>query len=631
VTATLLRPGTAQVPQAPATPRSAVPAWIVLVAAVATGTLVVGLSYRTAAEGAAPNVYYGLFWVGMVLAMVPIAIRTVRHHLPTSERWLLLALLGFVTWLPKFLRNPSAPSYHDEYAHWRQLLDVLADGRLFHPNNQIPIIQFFPGTSALSAGIARITGLSPWTSGVVLLGATHLLVLAGVFVLARVHLGNARAGGIAALVYALNPSEIYFDTQYAYEGVALAFLVWVVVFASLAARSAGGRRTALVAAALVSAAGMVVTHHLSTGFLLLLLLLIAVVTSVRRGSRAGTWWVVFGGVALLATAWVAFVARPTLVYLEPYFGGSVTQLSQIRQGTGTGRVLLQPSVQPIWERVLTAAAPAVVAGVVVTGAWLLLPRRGLHHRRRIRLLPFLNLRADTMALMAFGLVYFPSVLFLLAPSGAEGARRSWAFTYLGLALVVAFACERIQLRHKRNQVIAALLSTVVLIGNVGAGLNDPYRFPGPFRWGTDTRSASAEARAVALRLAADEGRVRVVADRYTGMQLSGYGGLWNAAASDGFPAWALVQTDQDPSPELAAMLTTSHYEYLVVDTRMSDEPSYAFDNYGRSDPLLGEPTPAANLARLDHVPWAEKIMSTEHLRVYRLDLARIGTPLEGTS
>jgi hypothetical protein len=629
VTATLLRPGTAVVPPAPATRRSAATAWTLLVGAVAVGTLVVGLSYRAAAQGAAPNVYYGLFWVGTVTAMLPVAVRTVRHHLPAGERWLLLLLLGFVTWLPKFLRNPSAPSYHDEYAHWRQLLDVLADGRLFHPNNQIPIIQYFPGTSALTAGIARITGLGPWTSGLVLLGVTHLLVLAGVFVLAQVHLGTARAGGIAALVYALNPSEVYFDTQYAYEGVALAFLVWAVVFASLAARSAGPRRTALVASALVAAAGMIVTHHLSTVFLLLLLLLVAVVTSVRRGSQAGTWWVVLGGVALLAAGWIALVARPTLVYLEPYLGGSITQLGRIRQGSGTGRVLLQPSVQPLWERVLTAAAPVVIAGVVLLGAWLLLPRRGVHHRRRIRLLPLVDLRSDTLALMAYGLVYFPSVLFLLAPSGAEGARRSWGFTYLGLAVVVAYACQRIQLRHTRNQVIAALLFAVVLIGNVGAGLNDPYRFPGPFRWGTDTRSASAEARAVAVRLAADEGRVRVVADRYTGMQLSGYGGLWNAAPSAGFPAWALVQTDQDPSPELAAMLTTSHYEYLVVDTRMTDEPSYAFDNYGRSDPLLGQATPTANLARLDHVPWAEKIMSTDHLRVYRLDLALIGTPLEG--
>jgi hypothetical protein len=31
----------------------------------------------------------------------------------------------------------------------------------------------------------------------------------------------------------------------------------------------------------------------------------------------------------------------------------------------------------------------------------------------------------------------------------------------------------------------------------------------------------------------------------------------------------------------------------------------------------------AYLTRLDHVPWAWRVISTEHLRVYRLDLAAI--------
>jgi hypothetical protein len=227
-------------------------------------------------------------------------------------------------------------------------------------------------------------------------------------------------------------------------------------------------------------------------------------------------------------------------------------------------------------------------------------------------------------LMAYGLLYFPSVLFLLAPSGAEGARRSWAFTYVGIAIIGAFLISRARDRLPvwRSRPVLLLLFVVVLIGNVGAGLNDQYRFPRPFRWGTDTNSASAEARTVAEQLAAEAGEVRVVTDRYTRLQVGAYGGLDVAAPSSGFPAWDITQTSDDLAVQLAWSLDTSHYDYVVVDTRMAAEPPFNGDNYGPGDPLAGRATPINQLDRLDRVPWAARIITTKHLRVYRLDLSK---------
>jgi hypothetical protein len=119
------------------------------------------------------------------------------------------------------------------------------------------------------------------------------------------------------------------------------------------------------------------------------------------------------------------------------------------------------------------------------------------------------------------------------------------------------------------------------------------------------------------------GRSRVVSDAYTALQLAAYGGLVVAAPSTGFPAWDLTQRNADPSPELARMLMYSDYDYLVVDIRMAQEAPFNGHNFGQNDPLLGHATPMANLTRLDHVPWAWRVMSTEHLRVYRLDLGAI--------
>ncbi|PWW66572.1 hypothetical protein [Actinokineospora spheciospongiae] len=599
--------------------------WPAVVGAAAVGILVVGLSYRLAAEGGNPNIRYGVFWLGMLLAAVPVTAR-----IATGDRvaagWG-VALLGVLTYVPKFLRNPGAPAYHDEYAHWREAVDVLSTGTLFQPNSIIPIVQYYPGTSGLTAAVQRLTGLSVWSSGQLVLFTAHVLVLFAVVVLARVHLRSAAAGALAAVVYALNPSEMYFDTQYAYEGIAVAFFMWILALGSIAARSSGRRRTAALALALLCVGGCVATHHLTTLFLVLLLGGVAAIVAFRRwrsktAEGTGVWLVLFGGTVLVAVAWVLFVATPTLTYLSPYFGGSVEQLSGMASQEDTGRVVLAPSPQPLWERGLTALSPVIV-GLVCLAALLAL-------RKVLK-----DWRADTLALMAFGLVYFPSVLFLLAPSGAEGARRSWAFSYLGIALIAAFMVLRWRERRPvrwwgRGWVLMALF-VVVLVGNVGAGLNDPYRFPGPFRWGTDTNSASAEARTVGEELSARAGRVRVITDRYTALQLVAYGGLDVAAPSVGFPAWQLTQTPDGPSTQLAAEMRAAGYDYLVVDTRMAEEPSFIGDNYGPTDPLIGQATPKENLARLDRVPWATRVITTEHLRVYHLDFFLMNAPIGGGS
>lgn len=612
--------------------------WPALVGAAAVGILGIGLSYRLSAQGAAPGLYYIVFWLGMLVAALPVMARIMASSTAAAQRMWALALFGVVTFAPKYLRNPFAPVYHDEYAHWREATDVLSTGLLLRPNLLIPIIQSFPGTSALTAAIQQLSGLSVWSSGEALELATHVLCLFAVAVLAQTHLRSATASGIAAVVYGVNPSAVYFDTQYSYEGVAIALFLWVLALASLAARAdSRRRRVALVVAAVLCGSAAVVTHHLTTLFLLLLLLGVATSLTawrwIRRTSehRVVVWWAVFGGIAAVACVWLLNYARPTIEYLSPYFGGSVHQLTAMAaKKPDTGRTLLAPSVQPLWERGLTALAPVVIGLVCLRVAVLVRRERP-------------EWKADTYALMVFGLVYFPSVLFLLAPSGAEGARRSWAFTYVGIALAAAVVMRRWQSDRpwgaysaKRlpagwAKPAALVVVAILLIGNVGGGLNDPYRFPGPFRWGTDTTSASAEARTVGEALTREAGPVRVVADRYTALQLIAYGDIDVATPSAGFPAALLVQTPDDPSLELAGMLYASHYDYMVVDTRMTQQAAFNGDNFGSTDPLPGRPTPPAYLNRLDAVPWASRILSTEHLRVYRLDLLLLGQTLRSGS
>jgi len=605
--------------------------WPATVAAASAGTVIIGLSYRLSAQGYSAQVYYIVFWLGLLTAMLPVVARLVA---PTGTRvsrlWGVL-LFAVITAIPKYLRNPTGPSYHDEYAHWREAIDVLGAGHLFVPNTTIPIVEYFPGTSALTLASHALSGLDIWSSGLIVVFTMHVLGLFAVYLLGESLLSSARAGAIAALVYGVNPSSIYFDTQYAYESIAINLFLWTLALTALAATAERTRtRRALSCSAVLVAAGCVVTHHLSTVFLIAALITVAMTGAVRQRSdrrrerrdgadavgrqRLSVWWTTLCATVSLAIAWVALCARPTLDYLSPYFGSSVRQLGSVAETKGhAGRELLATSVQPEWERLLTAAAPAAVLGLAV--AAFLLVRR---HQIRFQ--------GPTLGLMAFGLAYFISLPFVLAPSGAEGARRSWGFTYVGIALIIAFVAtrwpesQRAPFSRRWRQPLILLVFVVLLIGNVGGGLNDPYRFPGPFRWGTDTNSASAEARSVAEQLDGNVGRAWVVSDAYTALQLAAYGGLVIAAPSPGFPAWELTQSDTDPRPELAQMLTTSHYDYLVVDIRMAEQPAFNGHNFGQGDPLLGMATPMANLTRLDSVPWASRVISTEHLRVYRLKL-----------
>jgi hypothetical protein len=615
--------------------------WPFAAVGAALGTVVIGLSYRFSTLGYSADLYYLVFWAGMLLACVPAAVRLLAESSSRGSRLGMILILGVMTAMPKYLRNPFKPSYHDEYAHWREAIDVASTGHLFQPNTTIPIVEYFPGTSALTVAAHSFTGTSFWSSGVLVVLVMHVLGLFAVYLLGEELLGSSRAGAVAALVYAVNPSAVYFDTQYAYESIAINFFLWTIALTALAAGTQSKRaRCGLLLAAVFTAAGCVVTHHLTTVFLIVALSVVAVTVAVRArlvGRRPGgrhrialigapvghpgkhlhPWLITLAATVALAAAWVTSVARPTLDYLSPYLGTSIDQLNTMTHESGKGsRALLAANVEPDWERLLTAAAPVALAAICVAALLLIRQRR-------------VAIGSATWGLMLFGVAYFLSLPFILAPSGAEGARRSWGFTYLGVALIVALVVVYWPARGPQwfgrnvRAPLTAALVLILLIGNVGGGLNDPYRFPGPFRWGTDTNSASAETRSIAQELGAVVGRSGVVADAYTALELAAYGGLVLAAPSPGFPAWDLVQTDEDPSPALARMLLSSHYDYLVVDTRMTDEDPYNGHNFGQDDPLLGHATPRANLDRLDHVPWARRVMSSEHLRVYRLDLTAI--------
>ena len=79
---------------------------------------------------------------------------------------------------------------------------------------------------------------------------------------------SARVAGIAIVVYACNPSILYFDSQFGYESLALAiaagYLLVVMRGAGIDPRRKRASEAGMLVALAILTAGMVITHHLTT-------------------------------------------------------------------------------------------------------------------------------------------------------------------------------------------------------------------------------------------------------------------------------------------------------------------------------------------------------------------------------
>jgi hypothetical protein len=175
-------------------------------------------------------------------------------------------------------------------------------------------------------------------------------------------------------------------------------------------------------------------------------------------------------------------------------------------------------------------------------------------------------------------------------------------------------------------VVAALLG-VVQVGNVSMNINDLYRFPGPYIYGSDTRSTTTELLATAAWLRETQGTGKaVVADRYVSQILSSFALEWTPLASQAFPIWQLYFDPGPPSPLLLHELRFSRYEYLVVDERMAEYLPYLgvyFQDGEGPDGSLATPPARLIIDRFERVPWAIKIYQSDNLSIYRLNLSAV--------
>jgi len=511
--------------------RVSLPRVATLTVAFAVSGALLALSEWMAARGDTTAHFY-VFWAGYFLAAAPVAWLIVSSRSSAATRGALVVALGIWSLAPTLLRTGSSPLFFDEFSHFRMLQDLVRTG---HPVSSVGLLQIgasFPGLELVTSAMYHLSGLTLWLSALVIAAVAHVALLTGVYVLVRDAARSSRAGAVAAVVYSLNPSWLIFDAQFSYETLALPMLVWVLVFALRGARRREpgapllARGVQIGIAALLTGA-IVATHSVTSAVCAISLLAIAIVATLQHRrtptSPLVAWCLAVW--ALAVTTWrFADVGHPLLVYLGPTFHFS-QQLRQLLSvlGIGTGLPLhnaFASSTAPLFEIVCAYLMLPILLVAFVWAVW------GLVGVRR-------ELSALVPVAAFLGVLFFVSLPLASAVAYSEAVHRSWAFSFLGFAVVLGVAVGlaldgRILVTARSRRLWPpptrwlrslrpglAACTIVVAIGSVSLGSSTAYRFGGAVAPETDPLYVGTQTSMVAGWFTHHAGRRDVVfANRY---------------------------------------------------------------------------------------------------------------------
>ncbi|HEX4008889.1 MAG TPA: hypothetical protein VHX62_02705 [Solirubrobacteraceae bacterium] len=587
--------------------------WCICTLAAACGVLVFALADRASREGADSK--SALYWIALILMVLPTALRLSAPDARRGERLGLVAILGLAMYLAKVCYSPSLLVFSDEFVHVRSVYEALHTGHLFSFNPLLPVAARYPGIGVLAGTLSAITGLPIATTGLICIGAARLILMISLFLIAERLSGSSRAAGLACLIYVANPNFLYWSAQFSYESVALPLVLFSVYL--VIERAAAGPNRYLSAATGLTMFAVVITHHLSAYALGLALIVWCVAAAIvrRRTGRPVYAPVVPAGLLIAAAvAWLAFAAPITIHYLTNIQSVARQGIVNVITGQTKQRGLFSASggTPPDWVRALSFLS----VGILIIGIF--------------TAIPFVWRRRNRVALvLALGVaVLFPILLPLRFVGGAnETATRSTEFVYVGVGVVVAagFAETWLGSRSRRGLklALAGIIGTIVVLGGIAAGWQYDERLPPddsargvPFEPDAQEVAAAQWSRTdlgPGQRFASD------AVDRLSLAALGGQRTLW--APTDHASAWQIF-LPPTVTPAVQRAIREGHVKYLLVERRLSEgvpDSGYYFDIGEPGSSHRVTPIPAATLAKFDHAPGFARIFDSGHVQIYRVE------------
>ncbi len=618
--------------------------------AAAAGLVLMGLAVSRGRAGHDDGMTW--YWLAQVIPFTVEAAVLIRARLSETARRVIVGLIGIVPAVYWRMLDPVTAVGFDEHLHVRTLADLLSGSGLFSPNPLLAVSPYYPGLETATAAIAMSTGLPGYQAGFVTILISRFILVFGIYALAQPLLRSSWAASIAVLVYACSPQFFAFNSQFAYQTMALPLGLAGILLLNRAQDAVGLRRGLLFAGSLMSLSAMIITHHL-TGWVMITSLVMWSILTVRRVSR--TWVLGTGLSVLVLLAWTSTVYTRLAAYLSAIFGAAIEQMIGALNGTQQREAFSDSggAVSPLWERLLLISYAGLWALAGFTAGLILL--RSAWRQRSMTQFVFAVLAVGSpMALVG-----------RVSPSALEIGDRSSTFLFVPMALatagVLGSMAHRSRVRTRSGNTIVAFTDhrflgknappqlrlgvAVVLIAALGTsylgaamlGWGPEWnRLPGPYMVSADYRSADAQVRAgvtwAEQHLAPGS---RIVADRYPAVMLSSQARLYPvvAPAKERGTGNALEPANIYFAPTMGPwqinILKKMQIRYVWVDQRLAtDLPRmnhyvYPGENYAEPDDKTHNPRlTARQLTKFDRVKGMRAVYRNGPIVIY--DAAGLG-------
>jgi len=567
-----------------------------------------------------------LFWLGLLVLFVPIALRILSPKSLRWERIALLVVLGNSLYLIRDLFYPLSFAYNDEFLHWRGAQDIALSGHLFTANPLLPVGPFYPGIEILTNALSSLTGLSIFVAGMIVLSTAGLLLILSLYLFFEFLSSSAQVAALATLLYMANPG-FFSETQFAYESLAIplaAFVLFMIVRRNYVPK---GRRSGLTLMIWLGLAMVVITHHV-TSYALVAFLFLWTATSlfsrmvaffhfkrhqnerVRIGPNPG-------GVALLGlllcVVWLIYTGDMVVGYLSPYFGSTLNQLKLILANEGASRQLFHDSsgfVEPLWERVIAFTSVALISLGLLFGLFQI----------------WRHYRTNALALtLAIGAIAYPfSQAIRVSSAGATLGARAVPFLFAMVAFVLAVGITHFWSSRMVNwRYSATLMAAIVIIfaGGWVTGTSPLWsRLPGPFLVSGDQRSINPESVTAAEWTFTYLGPGhRMIGDRDDMVFMATLGYQWDVTSVNQHILISRVFITPDFGTGVKTTLQRGSIQYIVVDSRLSTGLPRVGFYYDLSEPKAMHyiaPIDPADLAKFDGVQNVNRIYDSGNIIIY---------------
>lgn len=555
-----------------------------------------------------------LLWAGVLLLAVPIFHRLTAEGASAPERLALVCLLGLSLYCVKVFRDAPLYTFSDELVHAFNANQISAHHHLFRENPILDVTPHFPGLEGAASALMKLTGVSSFVAGVVLIGVSRLVLIASLFLLFHRVSGSARVAGLGAAIYTGNFNFLYWGAQFSYESLALPLLLLAMM--ALAEREAAPRQAlrAWAAPVLLAIAAIVVTHHLTSyaTAVTLIALSLAFWYVHRTWHRRNPWpFAVFA--ALLALAWLIVVASATVGYLSPVISNAVNAIVHTIVGEDAPRGLFQGASSTIPPTPLAARAVAFLAVALLAAG---LPFGLLELWRRFMRQPFAILFG--IAAVAF----FGTLALRLTPPAWETGNRLSEFLFIGLAFVLACACAMVLSRRLAGAATRPLIAAGIAVVLVGGGISGwPWDslMAQPMQISTDGRKVSSPPLALAEWAQHQVPEGRFAAQTADAGLLLVPGGKTAFAGSS--PDVEDVLDEEKLNGWELPLLRRNGIRYIAVDRREISSDTlrgYYFAKRGK-DPELH---PKSVVSKFNQVPGISRVYTNGPITVFKLGPGR---------